>query len=115
MLDKCLKKIDSNSFDLVLIASKRAHQLSTGGHRSTLEVKKDKPSVVALREIEEGLINSSILETSYDFSITEDIKRDTETMAEVNQELSEQVVEDDGSLNEVVEDSATDEIEETKA
>jgi DNA-directed RNA polymerase subunit omega len=115
MLDKCLEKIGSNSFDLVLIASKRAHQLSTGGHRSTLDVKKDKPSVVALREIEEALIDSSILETSYDFSITEDIKRDTETMAEVNQELSEQVVEDDGSLNEIVDESSTDAVEDTKA
>jgi DNA-directed RNA polymerase subunit K/omega len=47
------------------LAAKRAHQLSSGGHRSTLDVGKDKPSVVALREIEAGLINASILTEVY--------------------------------------------------
>jgi DNA-directed RNA polymerase subunit omega len=47
------------------VAAKRAHQLSSGGHRSTLDVGKDKPSVVALREIEAGLINASILTEVY--------------------------------------------------
>jgi DNA-directed RNA polymerase omega subunit len=50
----------SIAYTSVLVAAKRAHQLSSGGHRSTLDVGKDKPSVVALREIEAGLINASI-------------------------------------------------------
>ena len=39
-------------FELVLVAAKRAHQLNSGGYRSTLDVGKDKATVVALREIE---------------------------------------------------------------
>ena len=97
MLDECLDKVGGNSFDLVLIAAKRAHQLSTGGHKTTLEKKNDKPSVLALREIEKEIVDKSILETSYDFSISD---KTTATMDEVNDELSEQVVEE-GSLTEV--------------
>lgn len=98
MLDECLDKVGGNSFDLVLIAAKRAHQLSTGGHKTTLEGKGDKPSVIALREIEAEKVDKSILETSYDFSISDN--QNVETMNEVNEELSEQVVEE-GSLTEV--------------
>jgi DNA-directed RNA polymerase omega subunit len=50
-VEECLDFVE-NRFELVLVAAKRAHQLSSGGHRSTLDVGKDKPSVVALREID---------------------------------------------------------------
>ncbi len=55
----------SNRFELVLIAAKRAHQLNSGGYRSTLDVGKDKPTVLALREIEAGLVDASILTQEY--------------------------------------------------
>ena len=42
-----------NRFDLVLVAARRARQMQVGG--------KD-PLVIALREIEEGLINNQILD-----------------------------------------------------
>ncbi|MBT7002105.1 MAG: DNA-directed RNA polymerase subunit omega, partial [Candidatus Thioglobus sp.] len=48
-VEECLDFVD-NRFELVLVAAKRAHQLSSGGYRSTLDVGKDKPTVVALRE-----------------------------------------------------------------
>lgn len=102
MLDECLNKVGGNNFDLILIAAKRAHQLSTGGYKTTLEGKGDKPSVIALREIEEELIDKKILETSYAFSISDD-DSNTKMMDEVNDEFSEQVVED-GSLTEVEEE-----------
>ena len=59
-VEECLDKVE-NRFELVLVAAKRAHQLNSGGFRSTLDVGKDKPTVVALREIELGLIDASIL------------------------------------------------------
>jgi len=50
-----------NRFDLVMIASKRARQLQTGGKDALVSEDNDKPTVVALREIAEGLVDSSIL------------------------------------------------------
>ena len=63
-VEECLDFV-ANRFELVLVASKRAHQLSSGGYRSTLDVGKDKPTVIALREIEAGLIDASILTEEY--------------------------------------------------
>lgn len=51
-----------NRFDLVLVAARRARQLQTGGKDSLLEAGNDKTTVIALREIEEGLINNQILD-----------------------------------------------------
>jgi DNA-directed RNA polymerase subunit omega len=63
-VEECLDKVE-NRFELVLVAAKRAHQLNSGGFRSTLDAGKDKPTVVALREIEAGLIDASILTEEY--------------------------------------------------
>ncbi len=63
-VEDCLDFV-SNRFELVLIAAKRAHQLNSGGYRSTLDVGKDKPTVLALREIEAGLVDASILTQEY--------------------------------------------------
>jgi len=54
-----LAKVD-NRFDLVLIASKRARNLSLGAE-PLLPTNNDKPSVIALREIAEGLIGEDVL------------------------------------------------------
>jgi DNA-directed RNA polymerase subunit omega len=89
-VEECLNFVD-NRFELVLVAAKRAHQLSSGGYRSTLDVGKDKPTVVALREIEAGLINASILTEEYameeELSAQEKVA-DSAKMAEVENELS---------------------------
>ncbi|CAC9457542.1 DNA-directed RNA polymerase subunit omega [bacterium endosymbiont of Bathymodiolus sp. 5 South] len=89
-VEECLDFVE-NRFELVLVAAKRAHQLSSGGHRSTLDVGKDKPSVVALREIEAGLINASILTEVY--AMEEELSAkarvaNSAKMAEVEAELS---------------------------
>ena len=60
-VEDCLEKIPSR-FDLILMASKRARQLSTTSREPMVEWEDDKPTIVALREIEEGLINNEILE-----------------------------------------------------
>jgi len=56
----CLEHVD-NRFQLVMIATRRARQLMLGAE-PLVEAKNDKPTVLALREIAEGLIGPSILE-----------------------------------------------------
>jgi len=53
-----------NRFDLVLIASRRARQIATGGKEPLVDVENDKPTVLALREIEAGLITDAIMDSS---------------------------------------------------
>ena len=60
-VEDCLEKIPSR-FDLILMASKRARQLSTTSRDPLVEWDNDKPTLVALREIEEGLLDSKTLE-----------------------------------------------------
>jgi len=57
-VEDCLENVD-NRFNLVLIAAKRARQL-TEGYQSELEIENDKNSVLALRGIADGLVNSDI-------------------------------------------------------
>ena len=52
-----------NRFDLILVAARRARQISTGGKDPMVEAENDKPTVIALREIEEGFITSDSLDT----------------------------------------------------
>ncbi len=55
-VEDCLDKV-GNRFELVLLASQRARQLSLGAHPLT-DAGKNKPSVLALREIAEGKITN---------------------------------------------------------
>ncbi len=59
-VEDCLDKVD-NRFQLVLVAAKRARQLSMG-QNPHLPWDNDKPTVVALREIAEGLVTPEILD-----------------------------------------------------
>ncbi|HIL42561.1 MAG TPA: DNA-directed RNA polymerase subunit omega [Gammaproteobacteria bacterium] len=102
-VEECLDFVD-NRFDLVLVAAKRAHQLSSGGYRSTLDVGKDKPTVVALREIEAGLIDSSILTEEYEMEVelsAQEKAADNEKMAEIEKELTATAI--DASVDEISE------------
>ncbi|EEE1116384.1 DNA-directed RNA polymerase subunit omega [Escherichia coli] len=51
-----------NRFDLVLVAARRARQMQVGGKDPLVPEENDKTTVIALREIEEGLINNQILD-----------------------------------------------------
>jgi DNA-directed RNA polymerase subunit omega len=55
----CLENVD-NRFDLVLLASRRARQL-VNGVDPLVPWENDKPTVVALREIAEGLVSEETL------------------------------------------------------
>lgn len=67
-VEDCLQNID-NRYDLVLLASKRARQIARGSD-PLIEEDADKPTVIALREISEGLVTVDNLDTldktSYD-------------------------------------------------
>ena len=59
-VEDCLNNVD-NRFQLVLVATKRARQLEKG-RESMLPWENDKPTVVALREIAEGLVGREVLD-----------------------------------------------------
>lgn len=59
-VEDCLENVD-NRFELVMVSSKRARQLQTGGKDPLVPIDNDKPTVIALREIAEGMIDASIL------------------------------------------------------
>jgi DNA-directed RNA polymerase subunit omega len=59
-VEDCLDNVD-NRFELVMVSSKRARQLQIEGKDPLVSVDNDKPTVIALREIAEGLIDAQIL------------------------------------------------------
>ena len=59
-VEDCLPLI-GNRFDIVLVASRRARQLELGAE-PLVDAEKDKPTVIALREIAAGLMNQEILD-----------------------------------------------------
>jgi DNA-directed RNA polymerase subunit omega len=98
-VEDCLDHVD-NRFELVMVSSKRARQLATGGKDPLLPWENDKPTVMALREIEAGLINASILTEKEEpeellmESIDEDeetaVSEETATASEESAPVSEQ-------------------------
>lgn len=59
-VEDCLPNVD-NRFQLVLVAAKRARQLSDGAE-PCVDRASDKPTVVALREIAGGYVTKAILD-----------------------------------------------------
>ena len=81
----CLEHVE-NRFQLVLIASKRARQLSMGA-KPLVEEEDDKPTVIALREIAENLVDASILETT-----NIGLFHDDEEIEEIDDEEAERLI-----------------------
>lgn len=81
----CLEHVE-NRFQLVLIASKRARQLSMGA-KPLVEEEGDKPTVIALREIAENLVDASILETT-----NIGLFHDDEEIEEIDDEEAERLI-----------------------
>jgi DNA-directed RNA polymerase subunit omega len=67
-VEDCLEHVD-NRFDLVLLATKRARQLAAGVD-PLVPWENDKPTVVALREIADGLITEQVIEEQEQVSET---------------------------------------------
>ena len=71
-VEDCLDKVPTR-YDLIVLASKRARQLATGGRRATLECENDKATVMALREIEAGTVTQdNINDLTVDIADLED-------------------------------------------
>lgn len=56
-VEDCLQKLP-NRFELVLVASERARQIEQKGHDPLVAWENDKPTVVALRELADGFIET---------------------------------------------------------
>ena len=59
-VEDCLENID-NIFEMVLVAAKRARRIAHGAD-PMVELENDKPTVLALREIADGLVTPAILD-----------------------------------------------------
>ncbi|MDY6980718.1 MAG: DNA-directed RNA polymerase subunit omega [Pseudomonadota bacterium] len=59
-VEDCLENLE-NRFELVLVSARRARQIANG-RETMVEPENDKPTVIALREISEGLVDASILD-----------------------------------------------------
>ena len=59
-VEDCLEHVE-NRFDLVLLAARRARQIAQGAD-PLVPAENDKPTVIALREIAENLINESAMD-----------------------------------------------------
>ncbi len=88
-VEDCLSKVDTR-FQLVLVAAKRARQLSNGAEPH-LPWENDKPTVMALREIAEAHVDASILDEdlSKQESAEEAFEISEARMQEVVDELSQ--------------------------
>lgn len=67
-VEDCLENVD-NRFQLVLVATQRARQLAMGAE-PLVPIDKDKFTVVALREIAEGLVDKTILDEKPTLDLT---------------------------------------------
>tara|TARA_R110002072_G_scaffold99842_8_gene219622 strand:- start:11301 stop:11561 length:261 start_codon:yes stop_codon:yes gene_type:complete len=81
-VEDCLENV-ANRFELVMVASKRARQLATGGRDPMVQEESDKPTVIALREIAEGFVTNEILRRESEMDAEEelaDVMEATETL-----------------------------------
>lgn len=88
-VEDCLENVD-NRFELIMVSTKRARQIATGGKDPMVEWENDKPTVVALREIAEGLVDASILDEQEELQQQfEEAQIDPELLAETTQTATE--------------------------
>jgi len=106
-VEDCLENVD-NRFELVMVSSKRSRQLQTGGKDPLVAVDNDKPTVLALREIAEGLIDASIL-------VAKPPSVELEELADEAAEAVEKVAEAEAEAEKTVEAAATEETAEEPA
>ncbi len=88
-VEDCLDHVD-NRFELVMVGSKRARQIAVEGRPALVDEENDKPTVVALREIEQGLVTADILvEVPQDYEIMESNEETESAEAEKSPETSD--------------------------
>ena len=72
-VEDCLENVD-NRFELVMLATRRARGLRQYGNEPLLPEENDKPTVIALREIAEGLVSHSMLDSHEATTEDEDVE-----------------------------------------
>ena len=60
-VEDCLEHVE-NRFELVMVATRRARQMRRYGVEPMIPEENDKPTVIALREIAEGLVSDEMLD-----------------------------------------------------
>ena len=82
-VEDCLEHVE-NRFDLVLLASRRARQIAQGADPLVAH-ENDKPTVLALREIAEGLISESGMDEMEAKAKIEQISTDDDLIRQIAQ------------------------------
>ena len=82
-VEDCLEHIE-NRFDLVLLAARRARQISQGAD-PLVPAENDKPTVIALREIADNLISSSTMDEMEAQAEIEKIATDDDLIRQIAQ------------------------------
>ena len=98
-VEDCLENVE-NRFQLVLVAAKRTRQLAFGADPLVPE-DRDKPTVIALREIAEGLVTSNILEEE-EIDLEKELfgeSEETKTEAETETKTKDLSLEEDTAAN----------------
>ena len=89
-VEDCLENV-ANRFELVMVSSKRARQIATEGKDPMVPLENDKPTVLALREIAEGLVDAAILD--------EPTQEETEANQKAAQEQAAAQAEQQGQID----------------
>ncbi|ACX94900.1 DNA-directed RNA polymerase subunit omega [Halothiobacillus neapolitanus] len=92
-VEDCLVKIP-NRFELVLMAARRARQIEQGAE-PLVPMGKEKPVVIALREIGEGKIDQARIDEIQEHMV---VLRSQISEAEIRAELAQFADEDEGSV-----------------
>ena len=82
-VEDCLEHVE-NRFDLVLLAARRARQISQGAE-PLVPAENDKPTVIALREIAENLINAESMDEMEAQAKIERISTDDDLIRQIAQ------------------------------
>jgi len=82
-VEDCLEHVE-NRFDLVLLAARRARQIAQGAD-PLVPGENDKPTVIALREIAENLINASSMDEMEAQAQIEKIATDDDLIRQIAQ------------------------------
>ena len=82
-VEDCLEHVE-NRFDLVLLAARRARQIARGAD-PLVPSENDKPTVIALREIAENLINASSMDEMEAQAEIEKIATDDDLIRQIAQ------------------------------
>jgi len=102
-VEDCLDKVD-NRFELVMVSSKRARQIQIEGKDPMLPVDNDKPTVIALREIADGLVDAAILKEKPSVDLEEELQE--EFSAEAGEEAASAEADTEASTEETAEQAS---------